>query len=195
MHMQSPPRATPRAAAALLALLLGLGACASQLTPPSAPAPSASVEPTATAEPSPTATDTPGASPSATATASASASPGTNACPDVGCQVRIVSVTAAAGGELTLDLEANYAADVSANHFHVYWDHFTAQQVSDDAERRFGVSPGDWVPTGDDPYTTADATSVTERVDSSRICVTAGDRDHNVIDPKLYQCTDVSAFL
>lgn len=162
------------------ALAVGLAGCAAD-TATKGP----DEAPTAAGTPS----STPSATPSATSTALA------NACPNEGCQVRIGSVKAAPGGELTLDFETNYTPDMAHNHVHVYWDHYSAEQVSDDAQVRFKVTPGDWVPTSDDPYTTAEAASVTKRGTSTRICVTAGDRDHNVLDPKLYQCTDVGALV
>lgn len=118
-----------------------------------------------------------------------------NACPAEGCRATIDTVTPADGGELTLTLSANFDPDVSRNHFHIYWDTYTAQQVSDDAEPRFNVTPGDWVPTDANPYTTGDATSVSKRGTSTKLCVTAGDRDHNVLDPAQQQCYDVSALL
>ena len=34
---------------------------------------------------------------------------------------------------------------------------------------------------------------MTVRQTSSRVCVTAGDRDHNVLDPTIVDCRDVSA--
>jgi hypothetical protein len=117
-----------------------------------------------------------------------------NACPPDGCRARIVDATRA-GAELRLTFDANFAPDMSRNHLHVYWDHFAANQVSDDAERRFGVTQGDWVPTADNPYTTGDAVSVSVRGESKRVCVTAGDRDHNVLDPSLVDCRDVSSLL
>lgn len=171
MHDRLRP---PLAAAVALALGLVVTACASESKPAPAPAPEAS------------ASASPSASPSATATPTA-AMP--NACPADGCRVSIVAVRDA-GDELTLDLQANFAPDISHNHFHVYWDRFTAEQVSDDAAPRFKVTQGDWVPTADQTFTTADAASVAKRENSARICVTAGDRDHNVIDPTLFQCHD-----
>lgn len=127
-------------------------------------------------------------------TASGSAAPPANACPPDGCQVRIADVSRA-GAELRLRFDTNYTPDMSRNHVHVFWDTFTAKQVSDDAERRFGVTQGDWVPTADNPYTTGDAASVSQRGQSHRICVTAGDRDHNVLNPDLVDCRDVSNLL
>lgn len=129
-----------------------------------------------------------------TTTTSRPAAAPANACPPDGCRVRIVEATRE-GGELRLRFDANYTADESRNHFHVFWDTYAANQVSDDAERRFGVKQGDWVPTADNPYTTGEAVSVQVRGQSRRVCVTAGDRDHNVIEPGLVDCRDVSDLL
>ena len=118
-----------------------------------------------------------------------------NACPADGCQVRIAEATKAPNGELVLTFAANYTPDVARNHFHVYWDNFKPEQVSDDAERTHHVKQGDWVPTADNPYTTGEAASVKMRGSSTHVCVTAGDRDHVVIDPKLFDCRDVSGLL
>jgi hypothetical protein len=120
--------------------------------------------------------------------------PAANACPAEGCKVKITSVTKV-GAELKIGFEANYLPDVSRNHFHVYWDTFTSKQVSNDAEPRFKVKQGAWVPTADNPFTTADAVAVAQRGQSTTVCVTAGDRHHNVIDPNLFDCRDVSALL
>ena len=117
-----------------------------------------------------------------------------NACPAEGCKVRIASV-AREGRELKITFEANYAADISRNHHHVYWDTYTARQVTSDAQTRFGAAQGAWVATQDNPYTTGDAVSVGSRGSSTRICVTAGDRHHNVIDPATFDCRDVSELL
>ncbi len=114
-----------------------------------------------------------------------------NACPVEGCQIRIESV-GRSGDELEVRFFSNFAPDVSGNHFHVYWDTWTARQVSDDAQTRFGVTQGEWVPTADNPFTTATEVSVAARRGSTDLCVTAGDREHNVIDPNLVDCRDVS---
>lgn len=131
---------------------------------------------------------------SATTSSSAAHSSLPNACPADGCKVRIVSVSGA-GTEMKISFDANYSPDVSRNHFHVYWDTFTAKQVSDDAEPRFHVTQGAWVPTGDNPFTTTDAVSVSVRKGSTTVCVTAGDRNHNVIDPALFDCRAVADLL
>lgn len=117
-----------------------------------------------------------------------------NACPADGCKVRIVSV-ARAGDELELAFEANFLPGISKNHFHVYWDTYSSKQVSGDSQTRFGIAPGVWAPVSDNPYKTADVVSLEARGASSLICVTAGDRYHNVIDPEVYDCRDVSEFL
>lgn len=118
-----------------------------------------------------------------------------NACPPDGCTVTITDVANSDSGELVLTFDANYSPDIAGNHFHVYWDTFEADQVSSDAADR-GVTQGDWHPTDEYPdYTTTEATSVTQRGDSETLCVTAGDRDHAVIDASSVACTDVSAQL
>lgn len=117
-----------------------------------------------------------------------------NACPMDGCRVRIVSATPA-GDEIRLSFDANYTADVSRNHFHVFWDTYAAKQVSVDAATRFGATVGDWEPTADNPYVTTGPVSVGARGQSTSICVTAGDRNHNVIDPSLVDCRDLSGLL
>ena len=117
-----------------------------------------------------------------------------NACPVDGCRVRLESVERE-GDELHVSFTANFAPDVSRNHFHVYWDTWTAAQVSDNAQTQHGVAQGEWVPTADNPFTTASEVSVAARRGSTTLCVTAGDRDHNVIDPNLADCRDVSGLL
>lgn len=162
------------AAVLLVALLAG---CAEDNGASPGPLPAPTPGESATPSPSPSPTDLP------------------NACPADGCRITIDSVTRTDTGELTLTLSANFAPDVSRNHFHIYWDTYTAQQVSDDAEPRFNVTPGDWVPTDANPYTTGEATSVTKRGTSTKLCVTAGDRNHNVVDPAQQTCYDVSTLL
>jgi hypothetical protein len=74
----------------------------------------------------------------------------------------------------------------------VYWDIYTADQVSNDAATR-GVKQGEWVPTDDYPeFVTTGAVSTAVRKGSTKVCVTAGDRDHNVIDSSIVNCRDVS---
>lgn len=126
-----------------------------------------------------------------TAAEAAGEGPVANACPAEGCSVTITDV-ARSGEELEITWEANFDPDTSRNHIHVYWDTYTADQVSSDAEAR-GVTQGDWVPTDAYPtYVTESAASVANRGGSSTICVTAGDRDHAVIDSSIVDCRDVS---
>ena len=127
-------------------------------------------------------------------TTTESPAPVANACPAEGCQIRIVDATSD-GDEIAVTWEANFVPDVSKNHIHVYWDLYTADQVSSDAEAR-GVSQGEWVPTDVVPtYVTESAVAVATRGDSTTICVTAGDRDHAVIDAALVDCRDVADLL
>lgn len=130
---------------------------------------------------------------STTATPAAGA-PVANACPAEGCAITIVDA-ARQGDEVAVTWEANFKPDVAKNHIHVYWDIYTADQVSSDAEAR-GVKQGEWVPTDVLPtYVTESAVSVDTRGGSTTICVTAGDRDHAVIDSSLVDCRDVSDLL
>lgn len=155
----------------LVVLGLVVSACGGE-TPAEAPSPDVDATPDAPAEDGPVA----------------------NACPAEGCQVRIVDVTAE-GGELRITWEANYLPDMSGNHIHVFWDIYTADQVSDDAESR-GVEQGDWDPTDAYPsYLTEVGASVANRGESTTICVTAGDRDHVVLDSSLVDCRDVGDLL
>jgi hypothetical protein len=119
-----------------------------------------------------------------------------NACPVEGCKITITNVRRA-GTELRITWNANFAPDFSKNHIHVYWDRYTADQVSDDAAKR-GVKQGEWVPTDDYPeYVTEGPVSTSDRARgaSKTVCVTAGDRNHNVIDSSIVDCRDVSGLL
>ena len=117
-----------------------------------------------------------------------------NACPADGCRITIVDVTRE-GDELAITWEANFAPDVSRNHIHVYWDIYTADQVSSDAEAQ-GTTQGEWVPTDADPrFVTESEVSVANRGTSTTVCVTAGNRDHDVVDSALFDCRDVSGQL
>jgi hypothetical protein len=114
-----------------------------------------------------------------------------NACPTSGCSVTITDVKKE-GTELRVSWTANYAPDFSKNHIHVYWSKYSADQVSDDAAKR-KVVQGEWEPTDSYPtYLTEGAVSTKVRADSPKICVTAGDRDHIVIDSSIVNCRDVS---
>lgn len=128
------------------------------------------------------------------AASSESEVPVANACPADGCVVEIADV-AAEGEELAVTFDANFLPDISKNHIHIYWDTFTADQVSSDAETR-NVAQGDWHPTGDYPdHVTESGASVANRGDSTTLCVTAANRDHEVIDSAIVHCRDVSDLL
>ena len=117
-----------------------------------------------------------------------------NACPVDGCSITITDVRKQ-GTELRLTWKANFTPNFSKNHIHVFWDKFTADQVSNDAAAR-GKVQGEWVPTDDYPvYVTGDVVSTAKRGTSTSVCVTAGDRDHNVIDSSIVNCRNVADLL
>ena len=120
----------------------------------------------------------------------------TNACPVDGCQVRIVSVEKE-GDELRVTLDANITTDMSRNHLHIWWgDNFTIQQVSDDAESVHGVQQGDWHPTDIYPvYVTQSGASTSVRGEATTLCVSASDRNHDIIDIAILDCRSVADLL
>jgi hypothetical protein len=119
-----------------------------------------------------------------------------NACPVDGCEVKIIAVQKE-GDELRLTFEANFTPDFSRNHIHVWWgDNFTVKQVSNNAEPVHHVKQGEWHPTADYPgYVTQSAVSTTVRGEAKTICVSAGDRNHDILDVTKFQCIDVSGYL
>ena len=117
-----------------------------------------------------------------------------NACPVDGCTVEITDVEKA-GNEIRVTWTANFAPDFSKNHIHIFWDTYTADEVSNDAADR-GKTQGEWVPTGDYPeFVTEGAVSIAKRSSSTTLCVTASDRDHNVLDSSITDCYDVAELL
>ena len=116
-----------------------------------------------------------------------------NACPVDGCDVKIVGVEKS-DNELEITFNSNFAPDVSKNHFHVWWgENFTVEQVSRNAQTVHGVKQGRWHRHADYPtYTTQGASSTSVRGEAVTICVSAADRNHNILDVKFYQCVDVS---
>ena len=118
-----------------------------------------------------------------------------NACPVDGCEVKILEVKSA-GEELALMFEANFKPDVSKNHLHVWWgEQYDIKQVGRNA-KDFGVEKGKWHRHDDYPdYTTTGAASTSIRDGASTICVTAADRNHNILDVALYHCVDASGHL
>lgn len=119
-----------------------------------------------------------------------------NACPIDGCMVKIAGIEKA-GDELELTFEANFTPDVAKNHFHVWWgEQYTVQQVGRNAKSAFGVEQGRWHRHDQYPkYVTTSAASTSVRNGATTLCVTAADRDHNVLDATLYDCADASAYL
>ncbi len=131
----------------------------------------------------------------ATDSTEVSSEPVQNACPVDGCQITIDDVTND-GDELKVTWTANFDPDVSRNHIHVYWDTYDPAQVSNDAESVHNVAQGEWVPTDSYPaFTSEGAVAVGQRGTSTTVCVTAGDKDHNVIDVGVENCRDVAALL
>ena len=119
-----------------------------------------------------------------------------NACPVDGCEVQIVSVEKD-GDELRLALKANFTPDFSRNHIHDWWgDNFTVKQVSNNAEPVHHVKQGEWHPTDEYPsYLTQSAASTKVRGKSTTLCVSAADRNHDILDVTKFQCMDVSGYL
>jgi hypothetical protein len=119
---------------------------------------------------------------------------GPDACPVEGCAISILDVKKH-GDELQLRVQANFTPVLAHNHIDVYWDVYTADQVSGDAATR-GVTKGKWMRTADYPlFVTAGAVSTRNRQGSTKICVTASDRDDDVIDASIANCRDVTALL
>lgn len=116
-----------------------------------------------------------------------------NACPVDGCEVRIVEVKPS-GDELELTFDSNFTPDVSKNHFHVWWgEQYTVKQVGRNAEPQFKVKQGRWHRHDDYPkYITQGAASTGVRTGAVTVCVTAADRDHNVLDANIFNCVDAS---
>jgi hypothetical protein len=119
-----------------------------------------------------------------------------NACPVDGCAVKIVDVRNS-GDELALTFEANFMPDMSKNHIHVWWgENFTIEQVSNDAETVHNVKQGEWHPTADYPsYVTQSAVSTSVRGAAKTICVSAADRNHDILDVTVSHCMDVGDHL
>ena len=116
-----------------------------------------------------------------------------NACSVDGCEVKIMEVKRS-GEELELTFKSNFTPDVSKNHFHVWWgENFTVEQVGRNAKPVYGVEQGRWHRHADYPtYITQGAASTSVRGQAVTVCVSPADRNHNIIDAKVYQCIDVS---
>ncbi|WP_170330787.1 hypothetical protein [Ruegeria arenilitoris] len=119
-----------------------------------------------------------------------------NACPVDGCEVRIVSVEKN-GDELSITYESNFTPDVSKNHFHAWWgESYNVEQVGRNAQSEFDVEQGRWHRHDEYPtYVTKEAASTSARDGATTMCVTAADRDHNILDATKYHCVDVQEHL
>ncbi len=119
-----------------------------------------------------------------------------NACPVDGCEVQIVSVEKN-GEELVVTYEANFTPDVSKNHFHAWWgDSYSVEQVGRNAQSDFNVEQGRWHRHDEYPsYVTKEAASTAARDGGTMMCVTAADRDHNILDATKFHCVDVKEHL
>ncbi len=119
-----------------------------------------------------------------------------NACPIDGCVVEITDAQRA-GDEIELTFKSNFKPDVARNHFHVWWKElYDVKQVGRNAKSQFGVTQGKWHRHADYPrYITKNAASTSQRQGATTLCVTAADGGHNVLDPTLYDCKDVSKLL
>lgn len=115
-----------------------------------------------------------------------------NSCPVDGCQISFVEITKA-GDELEVTWQANFLPDFDRNHVHIYFDKFSAEQVSSDAESVHGVEQGQWVPTDVYPvFVTEGPVSLIGDHVTDMLCVTAADRDHAVLDTGAVDCRDIS---
>jgi hypothetical protein len=55
------------------------------------------------------------------------------------------------------------------------------------------VKQGSWVPTDEYPvFVTQAEVSVKERGNATTLCVSAGDRNHDIVDPALFECRSVA---
>jgi hypothetical protein len=119
-----------------------------------------------------------------------------NACPVDGCEVKITGVEKD-GDELRVTLQSNFQPDMSRNHIHVWWgENFTVQQVSNNAEPVHKVKQGEWHPMADYPtYVTQSAASTSVRGSAKTLCVSAADRNHDILDVAKFNCVDVSDHL
>ncbi|MEM9602859.1 MAG: hypothetical protein AAGA11_08350 [Pseudomonadota bacterium] len=125
--------------------------------------------------------------------ASAKAADMPNSCPVDGCIVTISAVDRD-GDELRVTLASNFTPDNSRNHFHMWWgEQYDVRQVGRNASSEHSVEQGKWHRHDDYPlYLTTGAASTTVREGATTLCVTAADRDHNVLDAALFDCMDVS---
>jgi hypothetical protein len=126
----------------------------------------------------------------------ATAQSGTNACPVDGCVIKIKSM-ALKDGELEVEFDANFVPSLAKNHFHVWWsEKFDIKQVTSNAESKYGMTQGSWHPTDDFPmYMTRGVVSYAERGTAETICVTASDRNHEILDSSEMDCQSVAGLM
>ncbi len=117
------------------------------------------------------------------------------ACDDFyGCSVKIADVRRA-GDELEVSFETNFAADLSGNHFHVWWgENYNVKQIGRNARAVHGVQQGQWLEYAAPVLVTTGAVSMRERGVAQWLCVSAADRDHNLINATLYHCKKLSDY-
>ncbi len=119
-----------------------------------------------------------------------------NACPVDGCVVEIVAAKKD-GSEIALTLKSNFKPDMSKNHIHVWWgENYKIEQVTNNAETVHMVKQGEWHPTDEYPdYVTQSAASTSVRGSAKTLCVSASDRNHDILDVKKLHCMDVGGQL
>lgn len=113
-----------------------------------------------------------------------------NSCPVDGCEVEIVSVRNAENGEYAVAFRADFTPQLSKNHIHIWWgENWKVTQVTANAMTVYNNPQGVYHPIDDYPgYTTKGVVSAQKRGDAMTLCVTAADRNHNILDPTLYNC-------
>ena len=116
-----------------------------------------------------------------------------NACPIDGCVVEITNI-APSGDELEITFDSNFKPDNDKNHFHVWWgDIYTVEQVGRAAEPEYNVTQGQWHRHADYPvYVTTGSASTSVRENTTNVCVSASNRDHMIIDTKIFHCMDAA---
>lgn len=116
-----------------------------------------------------------------------------NACPVDGCVVKIVDAKRS-GKELELTFESNFSPDVSKNHFHTWWgEKYTVKHVGRNAKAVYGVTKGRWQLTADYPaFVTKRAASTSVRDGAVTMCVSAANRDHNILNIDTFHCVNVA---
>ena len=94
-------------------------------------------------------------------------------------------------------MKANFTPDMSKNHIHVWWgENYTVKQVSNNAEPVYKVKQGEWHPMADYPvYVTQSSASTKVHGNAKALCVSPADRNHDILEVKIFKCMDVSSAL